>query len=276
MAERELAVAQANQETIRLSGVRSIDIAMVAIADADSDVDLRTVSVGSAAAGVNMSALTVSARSSVEDLASKAQGLASRVAGVQVPADEVVFVAAGPVRVSELLVGVGDTATGSIMKVTDSVVHVDAGLALGDVALVRAGMSVKIEESDLGIAADGTLVEVAPAPGTNGVDGFHVYARIDVASAPPTLVGASVRLTIPVKSTTGDALAVPVSAVTLSGDGSSKVQVERGGKLLPVAVEALLSAGGYVAIQPVGAPLREGDLVVIGTHPAAKPRATGK
>ena len=71
---------------------------------------------------------------------------------------------------------------------------------------------MQLAEPDLGIAAKGVVESVAPAPGTNGVDGFHVYFAIQVDVPPANLVGASVRLTIPVESSGGPVLAVPVSA----------------------------------------------------------------
>ena len=112
------------------------------------------------------------------DLAAQEADLATRSAGVQVPADEVVFVATGPVRVSEQLVGPGDPAAGGILTVTDALVHVDGALAVEDAGLVHAGMTVQLAEPDLGIATEGVVEYVAPAPGTNGVDGFHVYLVI--------------------------------------------------------------------------------------------------
>lgn len=264
VAQRDVAVSEATRETARLGGVRSIDAAFAAVGDADVEVMSKDAGLAAAEEAVRNGGLALAARSRVEGLAAAEAARASQAVGVQVPADEVVFVASGPIRVSEHLVGVGDVASGGIMRVTDSAVHVDAALAVSDVALVRPGMEVRIEEPDLGISATGTVSMVAASPGTNGVDGFHVYARVDVATPPATLTGASVRLTIPVESTGTDALAVPVSAVTLLADGTSRVRVDRHGEKQFIVVEPKLSAQGYVAVQPVGATLTEGDLVVIG------------
>jgi multidrug efflux pump subunit AcrA (membrane-fusion protein) len=59
-------------------------------------------------------------------------------------------------------------------------------------------------------------------------------------------------------------LAVPVSAVTLSADGSSRVQKDDSGTLKFVTVEPGLSAEGYVAVKPLDSALAPGDLVVVG------------
>jgi multidrug efflux pump subunit AcrA (membrane-fusion protein) len=125
-------------------------------------------------------------------------------------------------------------------------------------------MPVSIDEPDLGITANGTISRVAGSPGTNGVDSFHVYFETVVDKPPPALVGASVRLKVPVQSTGGSVLAVPVSAVTLSADGSSRIQRNQQGKLEFVTVEPGLSADGFVAVKALDGALNAGDLVVVG------------
>jgi hypothetical protein len=168
------------------------------------------------------------------------------------------------VRVADLLVVLGDPVAGAVMTVTDSVVHVDAGLALADAGLVAPGMTAQLDELDLGIATEGVVAFVASAPGTNGVDGFHVYVSVDVAAPPANMVGASVRLTIPVESSGKSVLAVPASALTLAADGSTRVQRSVGDATEFVTVIPGLSAAGFVGIAAPGQTLREGDLVVIG------------
>ena len=59
-------------------------------------------------------------------------------------------------------------------------------------------------------------------------------------------------------------LAVPVAALTLSADGSSRVQRDNKGTLEFVTVEPGLSASGFVAVKPLSGALQAGDLVVIG------------
>jgi hypothetical protein len=71
-------------------------------------------------------------------------------------------------------------------------------------------------------------------------------------------------MTVPVESTGGSVLAVPVNAVTLSADGSSRIQRSSNGALEYVTVEPGLSADGFVAVRAVGSALAVGDLVVIG------------
>ena len=263
-AQSDLAIATANIQTVRLAGERAVDDATTSAADAAADVTVTASAVTAAQRSLANAELALTSRSDIETLAAREADLANRKAGVQVPADEVVFVAVGPVRVSEVLVVIGDPIAGAIAKVTDSVVHVEAGLALADAALVKPEMTVSIDEPDLGIATRGVVATVASAPGTNGVDGFHVYVSIDVATPPSNLVGASVRLTIPVESSGKSVLAVPASALTLAAGGSSRVERSVNGVTEFVTVVPGLSAGGYVGVTAPAGNLNAGDLVVIG------------
>ena len=62
----------------------------------------------------------------------------------------------------------------------------------------------------------------------------------------------------------GEVTAVPLSAVSLAADGSSRVQISRAGKLQYVTVEPGLTADGYVEVTAVDGELALGDEVVIG------------
>ena len=267
-ATNDLAVAIALGETVRLAGERAVDDASGAAADAGSDVLVTAAATAAAVDAVATAQAALAARTDLESRAGREAELTTLQAGVQVPADEVVFVASGPVRVAELSVVLGDLATGALMSVTDSIVHVDAGLALADAALVTVGMTARLDEPDLGVAADAVVAVVAEAPGTNGVDGFHVYVSLDVAAPPTNLAGASVRLTIPVDSSGSAVLAVPVSAVTLAADGSSRVQRSVGQSVEFVTVIPGLSSDGYVGLTVPDGALRAGDLVVVGVEQA--------
>ncbi len=185
-------------------------------------------------------------------------------AGVQVPADEVIFVESAPVRVTEVGAELGDQPNGPLMTVTDVTVAVDSSVPIEEAPLLERGMSVAIDEPDLGIEEAGVVSRVARNPGTHDLDGFHVYFEVAVEGAPPALVGASVRVTVPIESTRGPVLAVPVSALSLAPDGSSRVQRSTDRGLEFVTVEPGLSAGGFVEVTPVDGTLEPGDLVVIG------------
>jgi hypothetical protein len=273
-ADNELAIAVGNVESVRLAGERLVDDATVASADATADIATTSAAVVAAEGSLASAQATVASRSDLEVIAAREADLVHRRAGVQVPADEVAFVASAPVRVAEVLLVIGDPATGSLMTVTDSVVHVDAGLAVSDAGLVSAGMAVRLDEPALGITVDGVVASVADAPGTNGVDGFHVYVSVDVADPPTNLVGASVRLSIPVESSGSSVLAVPLSALTLAADGRSQIERSSGAGTEFVAVVPGLSAAGYVAISSSDKTVRAGDLVVVGVDQPKAPSDT--
>jgi hypothetical protein len=181
----------------------------------------------------------------------------------------VVVVATPPVRVSEVTAAPGAAPTGPLVTVTDSHVAVAGSLTLDESRLVKQGMEVVIDEPTLGIDARGRVDRVADRPGTDGLDAFHVFFSTVVEQAPPTLVGASVRLAVPVTSTGDAVLAVPVSAVSLAPDGSSRVQRSVAGRLEFLPVEPGVSADGYVQVTAQG--LAAGDMVVIGIETKGPP-----
>ncbi len=184
--------------------------------------------------------------------------------GIQVPVDEVVFIRMLPVRVEEVTAAVGGAATGSMMTVTDNQLTIDSSLSLETAPLLKPGMPVAIDEQALRVKATGVVETVANTPGTRGVDGFHIYLGVQVDATPVRLEGFSVRLTIPIESTKGAVTAVPVSALSLTTDGSSRIQVENKGVLEYIMVKPGLSAGGYVEVAPVDGKLTLGQRVVVG------------
>jgi multidrug efflux pump subunit AcrA (membrane-fusion protein) len=191
-------------------------------------------------------------------------GAVRRKLGVQVPVDEIVFIPALPVRVEEIKGAVGGAATGLVMTVTDNQLAIDSSLALDQAPLVKPGMEVAIDEQALGIKATGVVEMVASSPGTRGVDGYHVYVEVRVKETLTKIEGVSLRLTIPIQSTKGDVTAVPVSALSLAADGTSRIQVQNKGALEYIVVKPGLSADGFVEVIPVKGSLAPGQLVVVG------------
>lgn len=242
-ANAELEAAQAAEIAIRLEGDLSIQ----------SAIDGKQV----AERELNMATELVNQLSSDLDIA------LSRV-GVQIPVNEIVFVPTLPARIDQIGVVIGDTAIGAMMTVTNNQLAIDSSLPLNEAPLVRPGMAVTIDEPDLGITATGVVAQVADTPGTFGVDGFHVYFEVLVDETPLALDGFSLRLTIPVETTDGAVMTVPISALFLAADGTSRVQVENNGLLDSVIVEPGLSADGFVEVTPIEGTLMPGQMVVIG------------
>jgi peptidoglycan hydrolase-like protein with peptidoglycan-binding domain len=190
--------------------------------------------------------------------------VAQRHSGMQVPADELIFVSALPVRVEQNEVEIGDEAVGPVVMVTNNQLAIDSSLPLEEAPLIKPGMVVFIDEPDQGIEATGVVVQVADIPGTNGADGFHIYFEVLVDETQLTLDGFSLRLTIPVESTGGAVIVVPLNALALAPDGSSRVQVDVDGALEYITVKPGLSADGFVEITSLGGEITPGQLVVIG------------
>jgi hypothetical protein len=210
--------------------------------------------------------LSKSAAKEARATADEAARLAGKI-GVQVPANEVLFFPTLPLRVDNVRVKRGDTASGRVMTVSNSRLAVDSSLSLDDAKLVRLGASVKIEEPDLGVRTTGLVTQVADRPGTHKVDPSRVYLEVTPGTAPNQLVGASVRLSIAVKSTGRRVLTVPVTALSVGADGTSRVQLQHsGGRNEFVNVEAGLAAQGLVEVRPVGGDLEPGNLVVVGSR----------
>jgi peptidoglycan hydrolase-like protein with peptidoglycan-binding domain len=184
--------------------------------------------------------------------------------GVQVPADEVVFIPSLPIRVHEVTVSVAGNASGPVMSVTDNELSIDSQVPIESAPLVKPGMEVAIDEQALGIKAKGVVETVANTPGTRGVDGYHFYLGVKVESTPVSLAGFSVRLSIPIETTKGAVTAVPTSAVSLAADGTSRVLVDRGGRQEYVTVQPGLSTGGYVEVSAPDGQLVPGQRVVVG------------
>lgn len=196
--------------------------------------------------------------------------IAKRKLGVQVPVDEIVFIPALPVRVEEVTALVGHEARGPVMSVTDNQLVIDSSLTLDSAPLVEPGMLVHIDEQALGIEATGIVARVADTPGTRGVDGYHIYFEVRVEKTPTRLAGFSLRLTMPIESTKGPVTAVPISALSLAADGTSRVQVENNGALEYVVVKPGMSADGFVEVTPLDGTLAADQLVVVGYENPAK------
>jgi hypothetical protein len=255
LAEERIRVAEGAVKAARLEGERSVRAAQEQQSLAEFDVKVAT--------------------ERAERLASELAAARAKL-GVQVPADEVVFIASLPIRVHEVTASVAANASGPVMSVTDNQLSIDSQLPLEAAPLVKPGMKVAIDEQALGIKATGVVETVANTPGTRGVDGYHFYLGVRVETTPVLLAGFSVRLTIPIETSKGEVTAVPTSAVSLAADGTSRVLVDRGGKQEYVTVQPGLSTGGYVEVNTSDGRLAPGQFVVVGyktAEPAAPPAA---
>ena len=189
--------------------------------------------------------------------------------GVTVPPSELFFIDGLPGRIDTVPVSRGDVAQGLVMTVTGQNLVINGSLPRDRWRLVSEGDNVTIENRDTGGEIDGLLSFVADEAGTNGVEGTRYYFEVEPLDASEEqlddLRNVSVRLVIPVVSTGGRVLAVPLAALSLSGDGNSIVEVEdEDGTTRFVDVEVGLTTEGTAEITPIDDNLEEGDRVVVG------------
>ena len=206
------------------------------------------------------------------DLADAQRHLAELEAevGVVVPADEVLFFPSLPLRVDAPKVNRGDDGTKEVMVVSTSRLAVDGSVPVPDAKLVKVGDRVTVKSTELGIEATGAVSKLADRPGTNGLDAQKVYLEVLPDNAPAELTGAAVLIDIAVRSTDGEVLAVPVAAISMGPDGTSRVQVASARRSTrTVRVQPGLAAEGYVEIRATKGALSPGDRVVVG-------KATGR
>lgn len=182
-------------------------------------------------------------------------------AGTPLPVAEVVFVKTLPRRVDDVKVERGGTVNGVVMSVSGASLVVTVKVDADTKERLKVGMPASFDIGD-GTAVAATVRRI----GRNG-------DQYDVVVAPKSLTAAqlerlreaNVRVTIPVKSTNGKVLAVPIAALSAGSDGGSRVEVLRDGKIELIPVTVGLSADGYAQVTASGdAKLTEGDQVVVG------------
>lgn len=221
------------------------------------------------------------------------------------PAAEVAFVATLPRRVDSVSVTRGQTVNGEFATVSGATIQVQATADSDDAALLAVGTtgSVTLDGTDLPV----TVSEITTAAATSGDSATGDGSTDAGTTVDPTkrtvvftfaeltadqammLQGTNVRVRIPVSSTNGEVLAVPLAALTAGPGGESRVEVSDGkdGSHL-VQVQTGLAAGGFVEIVSADEPLAAGDLLVVGVQagsgteesdeeatPAATQEATG-
>ena len=268
----EAATAELRTAQVRLNDTPALNTAAVQQAiDSVTAAKLRKSEMNETSDGLSSArASTQSAQRSVQQANEE---LARELAkgGISLPAGEVVFVDADSVRVEEVTLNAGDAATGKLMTVTGARFAVAASVSTADRDLLTLGAKVTIEASDAGIETTGEITSIAEKAGTDGLDEQHVRVMISMDSVPTgaqQLNDLPVRITIPISST-GDTLVlvVPVAAVSLAADGTSRVEVETDPKKETklVNVKPGISSNGLVQVDPLEkGSLNEGDRVVVG------------
>lgn len=234
------------------------------------------------------SAESAAVESARRQLADAQEALAE--AGTQtltpLPVSEVLFLAGLPRRVDDVLVQRGGTIEGPVMSVSGATLVLEASAAASDAELLDVGAPATVtlpDDSEVAATVSSVETSTGGGEGTEGDDGDGAGdapggRRFVVTLAPgdltPEQVGAlqgqNVRVRVPVSSTGGEVLAVPLAALTAGPGGESRVEVQRSSgsedsaETELVDVETGLAAGGFVEIVSADGELDEGDLVVVG------------
>ncbi len=203
-----------------------------------------------------------------EDLTEARDDLAEirSVTGIGVPIEELVFVPTLPRKVSSVGVELGSTAAGSVMSLTGPSTVIDSVISTSDRKLISEGMEAVVEDDDLGVSVSATISFVAANPGGGDVPDDRYAMRLEPnEDLPEEAFFQSLRVTIPISSTTGEVLVVPLAAVSAGPDGTSRVEVQATDDATTlVDVTTGLAADGFVEVRAVGGSLAEGDRVVVG------------
>lgn len=187
-------------------------------------------------------------------------GAAGATSASVLPMSEVTYVPTLPRRVDRAPVRRGKPLPKVPMLLSGSELVVSIGLTTADKEVLKAGMRV--------------LVDVPGQQAVRGrlgaVTATETGARTSVRlphlgeQRQKALQGANVKVTVPLESTRGKVLVVPLSALSTDAAGTVRVvRVAADGSSDAIEVEIGLSAEGYVEVRD-GSDLAEGDRVVVG------------
>lgn len=192
------------------------------------------------------------------------------------PASEIVYLASLPRRVDAVNTKRGATLEGSAMKVSGATLEVVASAVKTDAELLAVGDQGTITLNGADIPVTITDISAATSDGKSGDEdsgGDSSANRMKVTMHPgeltPEQIGAlqgqNVRVKIPVSSTGGEVLAVPLAALTAGPGGESRIELLGDDETTElVEVTTGLAAGGFVEVTGVSRELKAGDLVVVG------------
>ncbi len=188
---------------------------------------------------------------------------ATVAAGAPTPSVELVFVPVLPRRVDAVHAERGRPLDGALVTLTGVELVAHATLTAADRSLLAVGMPAEVGGGGITAAATISALETDPTTGTS-----TAVITLDAPSAATvaTLAGLNVKVTIPIATTDGDQLVVPLAALTAGGDGEARVEVVAAdGSTSVVLVEVGLAADGFAEVHArEPGTLRAGDAVVVG------------
>ncbi|GAA1328205.1 hypothetical protein ACFSWE_11325 [Leucobacter albus] len=196
------------------------------------------------------------------------------------PAGEALFLSGLPRRVDEVSVKRGDVLSGSPMSVSGATLSITGTVSKQDADLLSEGLTAQFAGPD-GEELTATVKSITAPKGSGGGDdkqGEGGASRYTVALEPVELTseqiealrGTNVRLRIPVASTDGEVIAVPIAALSAGSGGEDRVELMidvrdgHNAQTEIVPVEAGLAADGFVEISSSDDRIVAGAKVVVG------------
>jgi len=282
-AEQSLNTAVADQQAVATRVAAEV-------AEAQGQLDLAKARLNDLLKPADTTALREAVTAAEDVLTAAETSLAELEAetGTIVPAGEIVFLPVLPTNVTALNAQLGaPPPTDQLAQVSSTDTEVIGRVSKADSELITPGTAVTIELRDFGIETAGSVVDVrAPSANTDpnnpdggfggdpGDDRPEVVVVPDDTSLIRDFIGASVRISVTVSATADEVLAVPVAAISVGPDGTSRIEVERErargtreGVTEIVEVSVGLAAQGYAEIAPLGgASVEAGDRVVVGVE----------
>lgn len=264
-AEDNLRMAQGNLRAAQTSLTRAYAQWNEANATEGADMSIANAEVNDAEAA--------------RDEASRAVDDAQVAVQPTLPSGEVLFLASLPRRVDDVLVKRGEELTGAAMTVSGATLTILGSVSSQDADLIKPGMEAYYaapngEELSAKVASvEAPKSGGSKEEGAEGTSSDRYRLTLDPGDLSEELIGelrgANVRVTIPVASTEGTVLAVPLAALSAAADGGNRVELLVPTSSDPFATELVkvspgLAAGGLVEISSDDARLTPGAKVVVG------------
>lgn len=288
-------------EQIGYSAANGGDEAQEALQNAERGVRDANIAVSQAQAALNQARAAGSKNTAGEEAtltaandqlsdAQDALGLAQERVLPTLPSSEVLFLNNLPRRVDDVSVKRGDVLQGSPMYVSGAELTIVGTVSKQDAELLVAGAEatfpapdgteLKAKVAKVEAPKAGAKPEGGENNGNTGGDsaGTGSSSRYTVSFTPGDLTkdqiealrGTNVRVRVPVASTDGDVLAVPIAALSAGSGGQDRVELLIDLKSGPDAVTELidvtagLAADGYVEIESDDPRFTAGAKVVVG------------
>lgn len=202
-----------------------------------------------------------------EELVAATEALSEleRTTGTMLPRAELVFMPTLPATVGTLDAQVGATVEGSALTLESGELGITAVVPEADWQSIELGDEAVVEGDTGGDSVLSVVEEVSDQLSEDPVIGSGHIVRLRPAEVlDGAWRGRPVAVRIAAEATDGPQLVVPLSAVSAGSDGTVRVTRLSDATSELITVRAGLSAGGFVAIEPLQGELGEGDRVLVG------------